>query len=429
MYLKTNLAVVGPALDEARHLWMNDTADKATQILTDRQEQKKTETTTGEQIVANLKNSSGNDASNYVDRTTIAFSAAYLDYYANHLHTKYSIKDKHLPKLLLKIAKEHTKRERGDKLTLKAYDTNGHFLRDTMRSYITHTKKTRHWKVGNLKMIWNEIPTLVAMSRIVTANMSQCSTTYGELRRHGLHFSPFEMEGSPLGYFCGAGPLFNYHYGEAISQFFHDVPPYPKAGASPCIPLMAYADPILNAALATTIRIIREVCHADLIPPESNDTADPAHQQHFLRYHNAITMALMSHIAGSCERYMKAPTAEMRLLWAEDIERCREHFQTAAAQGWLDTTPQNSTYSASHLRTRYRILLRDVRAFNQSPELRAKEFHTAVHDAEGALGVLRRQCARIEGVERAARDENDGQEMHEDAVNSVAAESDNQDAQ
>jgi hypothetical protein len=37
---------------------------------------------------------------------------------------------------------------------------------------------------------------------------------------------------------------------------------------------------------------------------------------------------------------MKAPTAEMRLLWAEDIERCREHFQTAAAQGWLDTTPR-----------------------------------------------------------------------------------------
>jgi hypothetical protein len=58
-----------------------------------------------------------------------------------------------------------------------------------------------------------------------------------------------------------------------------------------------------------------------------------------------------------------------------------------------------------------------------------KDFHTAVHDAEGALEVLRRQCARVEGVERAARDENDGQEMHEDAVNSVAAESDNQDAQ
>jgi hypothetical protein len=52
-----------------------------------------------------------------------------------------------------------------------------------------------------------------------------------------------------------------------------------------------------------------------------------------------------------------------------------------------------------------------------------------VHDAEGALDVHRRQCARIEGVERAARDENDEQEMHEDAVNSVAAESDNQDAQ
>jgi hypothetical protein len=259
--------------------------------------------------------------------------------------------------------------------------------------------------------------------------LGQCSTTYGELRRHGLHFSPFEIEGSPLGYFCGAGPLFNYHYNEAISHMLHEVPPHPKAGSSPCIPLMEYADPILNAALATTIKVIREVCHADLIPPESNDTAETAHQQHFLRYHNAITMVLMSHIAGSCERYMKEPTATMRLVWAEDIDRCREHFQTAAANGWLDTTPENSTYSASYLRTRHRILLRDVRAFNQSPELRAKDFHTAVHDAEGALDVHRRQCARTEEAERSARAEDDGQETQEDAADPVAVQDGSQNMQ
>jgi hypothetical protein len=58
-----------------------------------------------------------------------------------------------------------------------------------------------------------------------------------------------------------------------------------------------------------------------------------------------------------------------------------------------------------------------------------KDFHTAVHDAEGSLDVHRRQCARTEEAERSARAEDDEQEIHEDAVDPVAVESDNQDVQ
>jgi hypothetical protein len=52
-----------------------------------------------------------------------------------------------------------------------------------------------------------------------------------------------------------------------------------------------------------------------------------------------------------------------------------------------------------------------------------------VHDAEGALDVHRRQCARTEEAERSARAEDDGQETQEDAADPVAVQDGSQNMQ
>jgi hypothetical protein len=212
-YLNTNAAVIRPALEEARRLWGLDLRghDTASQQVDERQSQHLAATTAGDLQVHLLKAAATVKQAEYIDHTTVAFAAAYLDHYATSLNLRETIRDKHIPKLLVKIAKEHSAIRRSDhQPILQSYDTAGSFLDSLVHEYMG---KRKQWKMsspghGRVQISWADLPQLIAISKIVTANMGNFCDNYAQMKAHGLNNSPFEAEGRALGYICAGSPLF-----------------------------------------------------------------------------------------------------------------------------------------------------------------------------------------------------------------------------
>jgi hypothetical protein len=395
-YLNTNLAVIRPALQQARLLWGLDPQgiDTASEQIHRMQDEHRAATAAGDLTVQLLKDGATVAQSKHIDRTTVAFAAAYLVHYAPLLDLRDKIRDKHIPKLLLKIAKEHSAVRRVDNLPLlKPYDTAGSYL-DEVASDVIGKKK--HLKIStqtgrHVQISWDELPQLIAMSNIVTANMGVCCNNYMQLKGHGLHDSPFEVEGKALGYFCAGPPLFNRHYTDAVADAFPGAwPPMPTAGGSPKIPDVYFADTNLGIVMADAILLIRDTYHTDYDP-----TSDMAIPNTLLRYHSAIFIVFANQIAESCVEYMTATgpdTATTRVQCLSTIERMRSKIVEAGTNGWLDTTSQNSGYTAPYLRSRMRMLDTAIRAHNANTETRAAEFVREVGNAQAVIDSLRAQA-------------------------------------
>jgi hypothetical protein len=233
------------------------------------------------------------------------------------------------------------------------------------------------------------------MSKIVTANMGVCCDNYMQLKGHGLHDSPFEVEDKALGYFCAGPPLFNRHYTDAVNDAFPDAwPPLPTAVGSPQIPNVSLVDTSLGVVVGNAIRLIRKTCYADYDP--TTDTAIP---DTLLRYHSAIFIVFANCIAEACAEYATATgpdTAMTRLHCLSTIERLRNKIVEAGTKGWLDTTPHNSGYTATYLRTRLRMLTTAIKAHNANTETRAAAFAQAIGNAQALIDSLRAEASQQE---------------------------------
>jgi uncharacterized protein (UPF0147 family) len=269
------LAVIEPAWNEAKRLWGEGEHATANHEISQLQAEHKQNVAAGQRLGDMLKAGSPERASRRLDSTTVAFAAAYLSHYAEFLGYRQRIQDKHIPKLLYKIAQAHAKKERGDarKLTLLRYDTAGSLLEEIADDDIINAPENKRWRLtvpghGTVRITWAELPTMVAMSNIVTARMGLACETYAELVDHGMHYSPFEVEGTALGHFCAAGPLFNKHYTDAMMELFGEGPHIrrPRAGRCPQIPLAFYADPSLNVVVNNAVEMIRDICDAEYGP-------------------------------------------------------------------------------------------------------------------------------------------------------------------
>jgi hypothetical protein len=393
-YLKTNLAVIQPAMTEALRLWGRD--DKSNLEIYERQDEHKRATQAGDQMVLDLRHIASAESSNYIDRTTVAFAATYLMHYSDILGFSNDIKDKHIPKLLIKIAVKHSLKEEGPDglLTLKPYDSTGSFLDDLVRKeIIDETKKNKKRKIttsgGSLVSItWSDLPTLAAMSKIVTARMGQICESYADLKRHGLHDSPFEAEGTALGYYCANGPMYNRHYAEAVCAVFTNIPARPTSGAPPHIPNEAYiyGDPLLNIALIRAIEVIRETCHADYGSADrDDDTATGYQHRTCLRYHSAIFMHLTNEIAKACSHFVKDSSSSITKKQKQalaSIEYWTKMIKEMGAKGWLDVTVENSGYTAAQLRNRHIMLTNAISAPNKVSERMTRDLDQAFWFAE-----------------------------------------------
>jgi hypothetical protein len=118
--------------------------------------------------------------------------------------------------------------------------------------------------------------------------------------------------------------------------------------------------------------IIRETCCAEYDP-----TTDMAAPDTLLRYHSAIFILFVNHITQACADYVAATgpdTDTIRFQCLSTIEHLRQKIVDAGTQGWLDTTPLNSGYSAPYLRTRLGMLTSAIKAHNASDDLQSQAF-------------------------------------------------------
>jgi hypothetical protein len=131
--------VVGSALELADRLMATDQEDAQAPKL--RQDQYMAKVARGIPFVNALKQHVSAKHAIHIDHVTIAFAAAYLDFYlsAPNLGLNAIVQPMHYPRLLVQVVVKHSIKSRGDEglLRLWPYDIFGTFLIQLVRGKIT----------------------------------------------------------------------------------------------------------------------------------------------------------------------------------------------------------------------------------------------------------------------------------------------------
>jgi hypothetical protein len=200
----------------------------------------------------------------YIDRVTIAFAAALVHHtLASNKHPCLQlITNKHLPKLLVAVAKGHCSSKRNGTLLLKPYQHGSSVIEEFVQARIRTDRGRRNWNVGGLQLTRADLPTLINMSAKATAAMGYCCTTPQALAAAGLLEQPFDTGELFLQYYCAHDPLFNEYYFQGIHLVYGNStrPPLPRAGSSVNISSAIYQDPRLAVHLTANLSHVREIC-------------------------------------------------------------------------------------------------------------------------------------------------------------------------
>jgi hypothetical protein len=150
--MRTNMAVVATAMTLGERLMAFDTVDAL--YPEQRQAALKAKVAAGFPALNTLKaNVSASDAV-YIDRVTIAFAAALVHHtLASNKHPCLQlITNKHLPKLLVAVAKGHSSSKRNGTLLLKPYQHGSSVIEEFVQARIRTDKGRRNWNVGGLQL-------------------------------------------------------------------------------------------------------------------------------------------------------------------------------------------------------------------------------------------------------------------------------------
>jgi hypothetical protein len=354
--------VVGSALEFADRLMANDQDDAQAPKL--RQNQYTANIARGRPFVNALKQHRSAKHAIHIDKVTIAFAAAYLDFYlaSPTLGLNTIIQPMHYPRLLVQIAVEHSIKSRSDRglLRLRPYDIAGTFLTQFVRVKITEDVKHRNkWNVGGIAISRNHLQVLKGMSDIASAAMVVLYRTGARLDEAGLLDASQRLRGDDhfLAYYCAADPLFNRHYMEGIALAYGNNrrPPLSRAGTHPYIPRAVYDDLALAIHVNAALQQIRVICFDAWRP--GNDAIDIVHDNNqtvVLCYHSALFIAMVSDLASCCEEslgYVANPNSAM--------VTAKAHTLSLIATGLkFDTTPGNAKHDAAFLRARHSIFAR-----------------------------------------------------------------------
>jgi hypothetical protein len=257
--MRTNMAVVPTAMALGERLMVFDTVDALSPE--QRQAAYRAKIAAGFPTLNTLKaNVSASDAV-YIDRVTIAFAAALVHHTlaSNQYPCLQLITNKHLPKLLVAVAKGHSSSKRNGTLLLKPYQHGSSVIEEFARKYIRTDKGKKSWKVGGLQLTRADLPTLINMSDVATAAMGHCCTTPQALAAVGLLEQPFDTGELLLQYYCAHDPLSNEYYFQGIHLVYDNStrPPIPRAGSSVNVPKAVYRDARLAVHVMTVLSHVR----------------------------------------------------------------------------------------------------------------------------------------------------------------------------